>query len=347
VYLGLFSRFVSLRVFCLVMINVVGLQYTISSGALPPGITLLATSGLFTGIPTTPGSYTFNYKVTDFLATNAQRTCTIVINPPLVYNCPTPTSVNAYASSYTDPLSASGGTGTGYTFALQAGILPPGITNNGTALVGSPTVAGTFSFVIGGVDSSGSAANATCSITVVGPSADCPSPNSAAGYFYNYTLVGVGGTGTGYTFTIGGGGLPAGLSISNGVITGFPVASPGTYYHSITVRDSSSTTRVNPSCYIIVGSPIVVTCPSNIGEVGYPYGSYTPTQTNALGTPTWSVYPPTALSSVGFSISPSQFSCGVTGSPVSPFNVSFALQVTGTLVLMGLFVVFLNHSFDT
>jgi hypothetical protein len=57
--------------------------WTVSSGALPPGLKLAVGAGTIYGTPTTAGSYTFTVHVSDKgTPTNtASRTFTIVINP--------------------------------------------------------------------------------------------------------------------------------------------------------------------------------------------------------------------------------------------------------------------------
>jgi hypothetical protein len=195
--------------------------------------------------------------------------------------CPSATPLAPYGSN-SITLTANGGTGTGYTFAALAGSLPTGMSISGNLLTGGAKQAGAFTFTLGGVDSSNSAANVSCTMNIAGPTVDCPSPYSYPGYFYDQTLVGVGGSGTGYTFIIiGGAGLPAGLAIVNGRISGTVSGSANTYYFGIQVRDSAASISVNPSCFITVAGPIIVNCPSSVAEVGYPYGSYTVTQTNA------------------------------------------------------------------
>lgn len=40
-------------------------NYTVTTGSLPPGVTLYSSIGLLYGYPTTPGTYNFTIKATD------------------------------------------------------------------------------------------------------------------------------------------------------------------------------------------------------------------------------------------------------------------------------------------
>lgn len=53
--------------------------FSISSGALPPGLSLNTASGAITGTPTTAGTYTFGGRVTDFATTTATITRSITV----------------------------------------------------------------------------------------------------------------------------------------------------------------------------------------------------------------------------------------------------------------------------
>jgi len=81
--------------------------FAISSGALPPGLTL-ATGGTLSGAPTTTGTYTFVVRVTDATAltggvsittTVAKGSQTITFNPPANAVLGTTYTLNAIASS--------------------------------------------------------------------------------------------------------------------------------------------------------------------------------------------------------------------------------------------------------
>ena len=83
--------------------------YTVTSGALPTGLTLNPTTGAITGTPTTPGSYVFTVTASNGTAPDVSATYTIVVSalPPAGV-----LAANELAATGTDvlPLVAFGGT---------------------------------------------------------------------------------------------------------------------------------------------------------------------------------------------------------------------------------------------
>jgi uncharacterized repeat protein (TIGR01451 family) len=124
--------------------------FTISSGSLPPGLSLNSSTGVISGTPTTNGSYTFTVTVSAGGSCTASRTYTISVNG----QCPNVTqhdtlpngTVNvAYFGSLAHVTPTND-----YIITLQAGTLPPGlaIDNIQKALVGTPTTAGSYTFTL-------------------------------------------------------------------------------------------------------------------------------------------------------------------------------------------------------
>jgi Putative Ig domain len=54
-------------------------SFAITAGALPPGLTLAAATGIVSGVPTTQGTYIFTVTVTDSSTATASVQCSIVI----------------------------------------------------------------------------------------------------------------------------------------------------------------------------------------------------------------------------------------------------------------------------
>lgn len=152
--------------------------FTVSSGALPPGLTLNATTGVISGTPTTAGQFSFTITATDANGCPGSRAYTLVISllsscPFITVNPPTlPTPV--VGVFYNQTITASGGTPP-YTFTVSSGSLPPGLNLNPTSgttavISGTPTTAGTFTFTITATDANGCPGSRTYSFTItVGP----------------------------------------------------------------------------------------------------------------------------------------------------------------------------------
>lgn len=82
--------------------------------------------------------------------------------------------------SYSATLSAAGGSGAGYVWAVSSGTPPGGLTlSSGGVLSGIPTAAGTFSFTVTVTDSSGATASANLGVVI-----------AAAGPLTNYEFTG-------------------------------------------------------------------------------------------------------------------------------------------------------------
>ena len=130
-------------------------SWTLSSGALPPGLGLGPSSGTISGTPTTAGSYPFTVRVTD--AGNPSRSATqaysLVVAPSsslavTSWNLP----VGKVGSPYGNAgVTASGGV-TPYTWSVTSGTLPPGLSlvpgTPTVAISGTPTKRGNYTFTI-------------------------------------------------------------------------------------------------------------------------------------------------------------------------------------------------------
>ena len=246
--------------------------FSITSGSLPPGLTLSSSTGAITGTPTTVGTYNFTAQVVDSKGNTATASCSIVVLPALTLSCPTGTG--QVGVSYSSALTATGGVSP-YTFSITIGALPPGLLLNSStgAITGTPTTAGTYNFTAQVMDSKGNTASASCSI-VVSSSAlalSCPTGTAQLGAAYSSALVASGGVAP-YTFSITSGSLPPGLTLntSTGAITGTPTTA-GTYNFTARVVDSKGNTA-SASCSIVVSS-LALSCPAGTAQVGVAYSS--------------------------------------------------------------------------
>jgi hypothetical protein len=149
-------------------------------------------------------------------------------------------------SAYSQTLTATGGT-TPYTWAVETGTLPAGLSLSPDGVIsGTPTAAGASSFTVRVTDSASPATTATQALSITITAALVPlavSTTSAAdgtvGSAYSQTLTAIGGT-TPYTWTVAAGTLPTGLSLSAaGVISGTPTAA-GASSFTVGVTDSAT-----------------------------------------------------------------------------------------------------------
>ncbi|HEY8054379.1 MAG TPA: putative Ig domain-containing protein, partial [Terriglobales bacterium] len=127
-------------------------QFDLVLGQLPPGLTF-SFDGFIYGVPASgsAGDYTFGVAVHDANGLTATRSYTITIFNPNVFAITTVALPTATAGQQVnDVITANFGTPP-YTFSLQSGTLPSGITlNPNGVLEGVPSVAssGTYSFTI-------------------------------------------------------------------------------------------------------------------------------------------------------------------------------------------------------
>lgn len=142
--------------------------FSITSGSLPPGLTLNVSTGVISGTPTTAGSFGFSVQVIDSLSDIGTNDCSITIFATIALVCPT--GIATQGIPYSSPFVVIGGTGT-FTFSITAGALPPGLTlDASTGIVsGTPTSVGSFAYTGKVVDSMGHSASTSCSIQVLSP----------------------------------------------------------------------------------------------------------------------------------------------------------------------------------
>ena len=102
--------------------------YAISSGALPPGVTLDPVTGIIAGATNAGGRYPFSYTMTDALSAQASAHCTFIVNSPPVVQMIADQSNEEGESVSVPVLATDADPGDILTYGLASGhLLPQGV----------------------------------------------------------------------------------------------------------------------------------------------------------------------------------------------------------------------------
>ena len=240
--------------------------FSLSSGALPPGLSLNSSIGTITGIPTDVGTYSFGLQVVDSMDNTVNSSCAITVSQsPIGLSCPTNTA--PVFTAYNSAADATGGVAP-YTFSITAGSLPSGLSLDPASgsITGTPNSVNTYNFTLQVTDAVGTMTTSNCSITVIPAplSLQCPANTAVVGVFYNSSAIASGGQGPGtYIFSIISGSLPSGfiLNQTTGAITGTPVA-PGTFPFTLQVMDTSGASAMS-NCTLTISTSLLLATATN------------------------------------------------------------------------------------
>ena len=301
-------------------------SYSVTSGALPAGLSLDGATGVLSGIPTSGAAAAFTLTATGTNGCSGSRAYTITPACPTASLTPATIPVSYMGGAYSQTLTAAGGTAP-YTYAVSSGTLPTGLSlSAGGVLSGTPTTSNGAgaNVTIRATDFYGCQASRSYAVIV------CPAitvnPASAAsavvGAGYSQTFSGSGGAAP-YTFDVSSGALPAwaALNPSTGAITGTPNnTTSATFTIRATDANGCQGTRsytITPACPTITVNP--ATLPD--GVAGFAYNQ---TLSGGSGTAPYTFAVTGGALPAGLSLNTT--SGAITGTPVNGTAGTFTIR---------------------
>lgn len=300
---------------------------------LPPGLVLNTQSGVLSGTPSVPGSYSFPVTVFDSQEASASRTFFITVSattssPSILTESilPTATLNQVYSLTF-----LSSGGNPPYQYFLLSGDFPPGLTLNSSegTLSGTPTQLGDFTFALDVMDSQERVSSKSFTLSVIDGLQITTSqlPGGTTGVPYPNTPIQVSGGTPPYAYSLGQANvLPSGLFLNptTGVISGTPTQG-GVFQITVVVRDSFERQASRSfSIAIATGLRFRSTSPLPSGTVGVAYDHTLEAEGGVA---------PFVFSLVGGSL-PAGLSLSTTGrlqgTPAAPFDGAFTIRATDT-----------------
>ena len=309
------------------------ITWSISGGTLTPGMALNPSTGVYSGTPSTAGTYSFTVRADNSLGFDTRAYQHTIVTPtvaPTITGPASPLSPGTAGSAYSTTFVATGTTP--ITWSVSAGSLPTGMGLNSStgAYTGTPTVAGTYTFTIRATNAGGSDSDpyqhvinpsSSGAPAITGPASPLTDGTQGTPYSATFTATGTAPITWGFTGT-----LPPGLALdaSTGAYTGTPTTA-GTYNFTITATNAAGSDS-DPYQHTIAGPvPPAITGPASPLSPGNEGTAYS-AQFVATGTApiTWSVT--SGSLPTGMSLNPA--SGAYSGTPTVAGTYTFTVTAT-------------------
>ncbi len=268
-------------------------------GTLPAGLSLDASTGAVTGIPSAPYTAANVYFLVKdannvVASTTSSVSFTVVAVSPVISATATTTAqslVVGTAMTSFSPLTTSGGSAP-YTYSITSGTLPAGLSLNTTtgAVTGTPTATYAAANVIFSVKDAYNvvaSTTSTVSFTVgaaISATADTTAQSLSVGTAMTSfsPLTASGGTAS-YTYSVSSGTLPTGLSLnaSTGAVTGTPTLSYTAANVVFSVKDTNNVVVSTTSTVSFTAGPTGYVYQGGLTWMSVPAALYTWTNASA------------------------------------------------------------------
>lgn len=314
-----------------------GFTWSVQSGSSLPGGMNLSSGGLLSGTPTTTGTPSFTLTVTDSVGNTASATFSVTISPGVSVTSPTLQAAYPGAAFASPAFSASGGTGTSYTWTMTAASgssVPANFSiGSSTGVISSanPVNTGaanaTYSVVVTATDSAGNHGSATVTITIEPVVTITPAtlPSASVSVTYTQPLSASGGSGTGYTWAATGTNTLSNVGLSftaaTATVSGTPTLAEANQTGSFTAQVTDSQGHSAQVTYSITAYNAVTITTASINSLNIGQAA---SQT---------------LTAAGGSGVTADYSWSWTGSVPAGLSLSSAGAITGTPTTAGSYTV--------
>lgn len=215
--------------------------YSVTQGTLHAGIELKSDTGQLVGTPSEPGRRNIEFSVKDADGRSIARTLELYVIPDPLTIVTASLPEGREGDAYSADLEAMDGVAP-YTWGLQSGALPAGLAVNGSAISGTPTESGAFTFNVLVEDADGAERTQRLALMIAARAPEFTTMMLGKGRVltpYEAAIEATGGTPP-YTFAIATGALPMGLTLgTDGALTGTP-EEDGEFMFTVEVVDSES-----------------------------------------------------------------------------------------------------------
>lgn len=312
--------------------------YTLSSGALPDGLSLNAATGAVTGVPTVANTFNFDITVTDADENTDTLTCQIVVAAVPAITTASPLAGATVGRSYTANQTSTGGTA---PKVWTASALPTGLAINASTgqITGTPTETASPATILPVLTDANSVASAAhpLELTVAAAVAWSTSslPGGTVGTAYDQDVTSTGGTAP-VAITLASGALPNGLSLLDngdrtGTISGTPTAA-GLFSYVLRATDANGSTAdltITDQRIEIAFTPSGAAMPGATEEAAYSENITANVGAAGAGPATMAITAGALPDGLNF-VDNEDGTATISGTPVAASAGSYAFTVTAT-----------------